>query len=69
MLTENGGGTSLNDVGGRKTRASTRIEVTSDIRIFSTRRHRKEKWVFELCGACEKKYGLWETDAVNWIAG
>jgi ABC-type branched-subunit amino acid transport system substrate-binding protein len=33
------------------------------------RQYRKEKWVLELCDAYEKKYGLWETDAVNWIAG
>lgn len=28
-----------------------------------------KKWVLELCDAYEKKYGVWETDAVNWIAG
>ena len=33
------------------------------------RQYRKEKWVLELCDAYEKKYGVWETDAVNWIAG
>jgi ABC-type branched-subunit amino acid transport system substrate-binding protein len=33
------------------------------------RQYRKEKWVLELCDAYEKKYGLWETDAVNWITG
>jgi len=29
----------------------------------------KEKWVLELCDAYQKKYGVWETDSVNWIAG
>ena len=29
----------------------------------------KEKWVLELCDAYEKKYGAWETDSINWIAG
>jgi branched-chain amino acid transport system substrate-binding protein len=29
----------------------------------------KEKWVLDLCEAYEKKYGAWETDSVNWIAG
>jgi ABC-type branched-subunit amino acid transport system substrate-binding protein len=33
------------------------------------RQYRKEKWALELCDAYEKKYGVWETDAVNWIAG
>jgi len=33
------------------------------------REYRTEKWVLELCDAYEKKYGVWETDAVNWIAG
>lgn len=33
------------------------------------RQYRKEKWSLELCDAYEKKYGLWETDAVNWITG
>jgi len=33
------------------------------------RQYRKDKWVLELCNAYEKKYGLWETDAVNWITG
>ena len=33
------------------------------------RQYRKEKWVLELCDAYEKKYGVWETDSVNWIAG
>ncbi len=33
------------------------------------REYRKEKWVLELCDAYEKKYGIWETDAVNWITG
>jgi hypothetical protein len=31
--------------------------------------YRKERWVLELCDAYEKKYGVWETDAVNWITG
>ena len=33
------------------------------------RQYRKEKWVLELCDAYEKKYGVWETDATNWISG
>ena len=33
------------------------------------RQYRTEKWVLELCDAYEKKYGVWETDAVNWISG
>jgi ABC-type branched-subunit amino acid transport system substrate-binding protein len=33
------------------------------------RQYRKEKWALELCDAYEKKYGVWETDACNWIAG
>jgi ABC-type branched-subunit amino acid transport system substrate-binding protein len=33
------------------------------------RQYRKEKWVLDLCDAYEKKYGVWETDAVNWVAG
>jgi len=33
------------------------------------REYRKEKWVLDLCDAYEKKYGVWETDAVNWITG
>ena len=33
------------------------------------RQYRKEKWALELCDAYEKKYGVWETDATNWIAG
>ena len=33
------------------------------------REYSKEKWVLELCDAYEKKYGTWETDSVNWIAG
>ncbi len=33
------------------------------------RQFRKEKWILDLCDAYEKKYGLWETDAVNWVAG
>ena len=33
------------------------------------REYRKEKWVLELCDAYEKKYGIWETDAVNWVTG
>jgi len=33
------------------------------------REYRKEKWVLDLCDAYEKKYGVWETDAANWIAG
>ena len=33
------------------------------------REYSKEKWALELCDAYEKKYGVWETDAVNWIAG
>jgi branched-chain amino acid transport system substrate-binding protein len=33
------------------------------------RLYRTEKWVLDLCNAYEKKYGTWETDAVNWIAG
>ena len=33
------------------------------------RQYRTEKWVLDLCDAYEKKYGIWETDAVNWIAG
>lgn len=33
------------------------------------RQYRKEKWVLDLCDAYEKKYGVWETDATNWIAG
>ena len=33
------------------------------------RQYRSEKWVLELCDAYEKKYGIWETDAVNWIGG
>ncbi len=35
-----------------------------DIRVY-----RKEKWVQDLREAYEKKYGVWETDALNWIAG
>jgi branched-chain amino acid transport system substrate-binding protein len=37
--------------------------------IKDPRQYRTEKWVLELCDAYEKKYGIWETDAVNWIAG
>lgn len=33
------------------------------------REYSKEKWILELCDAYEKKYGTWETDSVNWIAG
>ncbi|MBW2000292.1 MAG: ABC transporter substrate-binding protein [Deltaproteobacteria bacterium] len=33
------------------------------------RDYRTEKWVLDLCDAYEKKYGVWETDATNWIAG
>ncbi|MBW1799761.1 MAG: ABC transporter substrate-binding protein [Deltaproteobacteria bacterium] len=33
------------------------------------RDYRKEKWVLELCDAYERKYGVWETDAINWIGG
>jgi hypothetical protein len=33
------------------------------------REYRKERWVLELCDAYEKKYKVWETDAVNWITG
>lgn len=33
------------------------------------RAYRTEKWVLDLCEAYEKKYGVWETDAVNWISG
>jgi len=33
------------------------------------RKYRNEKKWLELCEAYEKKYGAWETDAVNWIAG
>ncbi len=33
------------------------------------RQYRTEKWVLDLCDAYEKKYGIWETDAVNFIAG
>jgi hypothetical protein len=33
------------------------------------REYRSEKWVLDLCDAYEKKYGVWETDAVNWITG
>ena len=33
------------------------------------REYRTEKWVLELCDAYEKKYGVWETDSVNWISG
>jgi len=33
------------------------------------RQYRKEKWVLELCDAYEKKYGVWESDATNWVAG
>ena len=33
------------------------------------RQYRTEKWAQELCDAYEKKYGVWETDAVNWISG
>ena len=33
------------------------------------RQYRKEKWALDLCDAYEKKYGVWETDATNWIAG
>ncbi len=33
------------------------------------RQYRKEKWALDLCDAYEKKYGIWETDATNWIAG
>ncbi len=33
------------------------------------REYRTEKWVLEPCDAYEKKYGVWETDAVNWISG
>ena len=31
--------------------------------------YQTEKWILELCDAYEKKYGVWETDAVNWISG
>jgi branched-chain amino acid transport system substrate-binding protein len=37
--------------------------------IKDPRQYRTDKWVLELCDAYEKKYGVWETDAVNWIAG
>ena len=37
--------------------------------IKDPRQYRTEKWVLDLCDAYEKKYGIWETDAVNWIAG
>ncbi|MBW2136378.1 MAG: ABC transporter substrate-binding protein [Deltaproteobacteria bacterium] len=33
------------------------------------RDYRTERWVLDLCDAYEKKYGVWETDATNWIAG
>ncbi len=33
------------------------------------RQYRKEKWVLDLCDAYEKKYGVWESDATNWVAG
>ncbi len=33
------------------------------------RQYRTDKWVLDLCDAYEKKYGLWESDATNWIAG
>jgi ABC-type branched-subunit amino acid transport system substrate-binding protein len=33
------------------------------------RQYRSEKWVLDLCEAYEKKYGVWESDATNWIAG
>ncbi len=33
------------------------------------RQYRKEKWVLDLCDAYEKKYGVWEADATNWITG
>jgi branched-chain amino acid transport system substrate-binding protein len=33
------------------------------------RDYRTEKWVLDLCDAYEKKYGIWETDATNWIGG
>ena len=33
------------------------------------RDYQTEKWILELCDAYEKKYGVWETDAVNWISG
>ncbi|HUT73116.1 MAG TPA: ABC transporter substrate-binding protein [Desulfatiglandales bacterium] len=33
------------------------------------REYRTEKWALELCDAYEKKYGVWETDSVNWING
>lgn len=33
------------------------------------RQFRKEKWILDLCDAYERKYGVWETDAINWIAG
>jgi branched-chain amino acid transport system substrate-binding protein len=33
------------------------------------RQFRKEKWILDLCDAYEKKYGVWETDSVNWVAG
>jgi ABC-type branched-subunit amino acid transport system substrate-binding protein len=33
------------------------------------RQYRTEPWVIELCDAYEKKYGIWESDASNWISG
>lgn len=33
------------------------------------RDYRTERWALELCDAYEKKYGVWETDAINWITG
>lgn len=33
------------------------------------RAYSKKKWVLDLCNAYQKKYGVWQTDAVNWIAG
>jgi branched-chain amino acid transport system substrate-binding protein len=33
------------------------------------REYHTEKWALDLCDAYEKKYGVWETDSVNWING
>lgn len=37
--------------------------------VKDPRLYREDDWVLELCEAYEERYGVWETDAINWIAG
>lgn len=44
--------------------------IEGTVGIFKDPRdYQTEQWILETCDAYEKKYGVWESDSVNWISG